>query len=159
MPTTTYTPLANLTLSAAAATVTFSSITTSTYRDLVLVSQVTGAGANVDLRLNSDTTATNYIWARINGNGATGASSTGSNRTVVNGLVGNSGTIMTFNFFDWETTDKHKPILIRADRADTATQLTSVRWANTAAITSIMLENASTGFAAGSTFALYGIAG
>jgi hypothetical protein len=65
----------------------------------------------------------------------------------------------TIHFFDYARTDKHKAILARADVHSLATEATASQWAQTAAITSIQmrLNPGTSSFAAGSTFALYGI--
>jgi len=156
MPTPTYTPLANLTLSSTAASVTFSSISQS-YRDLVLVAVTTGSQTtSISMNLNGDTTTTNYNRVYMGGSGTSATSSTATNQYIASSFTSTSQHLL--NIMDYSATDKHKTVLSRLDNAADSTRATATRWANTAAITSVqILVNAGT-FAAGSTFALYGIA-
>jgi hypothetical protein len=164
MPTPTYTPLANITLGATAASVTFGSIP-GTYRDLVLVitaRNTIGNGYEIYARINGDTnnnyptvfmgaeTSSLVSFARNTNGAATIGWSDGTN----NGIV-------VAHFLDYSTTDKHKHILSRNGNVDQAKVYAEVvRWANTSTITSIQLLNIGTPlFTAGSTFALYGIVG
>jgi len=163
MPTPTYTPLANVTLGSAAASVTFSSISQS-YRDLVLVcvpalvSGTNGMGA----RFNSDS-GSNYSYVFAAGDGSTTWTAAGTQTqiamTVYADLTTTLGTtISTLNIMDYSATDKHKTVLVRDSKASIGTSMTANRWANTSAITSIVLTPNSGSFATGSSFALYGIA-
>lgn len=156
MPTSTFTPLANLTLGSSAATVTFSSISGS-YRDLVLVAMIytTSGGSSVSFTFNSDTTAANYPRVYMYGTGSTAGSGSISDRNA--GAGETAGVQHTLNIMDYSATDKHKTTLIRYDYAAGITLAQAMRWANTSAITSLQLGTSSS-FAAGSTFALYGIA-
>jgi hypothetical protein len=157
-----YTPLANITLSSSASSVTISSITAG-YRDLVIV--LTGEGGNGDfyprLRFNGDT-ASNYSGVFARGDG----SATFTYASTENGLE--TGSIyasisdsvqITWNIMDFSATDKHKSVLVRGDRANQMTTMFAGRWASTSAITSIQLfsSNGNT-LAAGTTLAVYGIA-
>lgn len=160
MPTPTYTPLANLTLSSSAASVTFSSISQA-YRDLVLVvegSSASGA-ANNRIRFNGDSGAT-YSLARMNGNGSTTFS---DSYTSVNfptlstmNFTTTGRVIITASIMDYSATDKHKAVLARSG-SDEAVGAVALRWENTSAINSLMFYSANSTFAAGSTFSLYGI--
>jgi hypothetical protein len=156
--------LANLTLGSAQASVSFGSIPTTGYRDLrLVVNAATSAEGNIYIQVNSDT-GNNY-W-RVNMRGF-GASSTGSSHgfgggsridsNYSTGLQTTSRAINTYDFMDYSATDKHKTILIRANHSDEVDALAG-RWANTAAITSILVSaNGTTTFTAGSTFSLYGV--
>lgn len=156
-----WTPLANLTLGSAAASVTFSSIS-SAYRDLVLVANVsvTSAGNSFQLRFNGDTTASySYVSAEGNGTSAGGTSGT-SNAFVMNSWAGSlNGTlsVMKVEILDYSSTDKHKSLLGRGDNSSKNTGMNAARWANTAAINSIYCFAGGDNFSAGSTFALYGV--
>jgi hypothetical protein len=160
MPTPTYTPLANVTVAVAAASITFSSIP-ATYRDLVLVveSGSTIAGNDRNIRFNSDSGG-NYFVVEMNGSGIAPASSATSSRT--SGYIGyNNSTARTTSItqlLDYSATDKHKTSLSRFTDGSSFTGAMCNRWANTAAITSVTVFPSSSTFAAGSTFALYGIA-
>ena len=161
MPTPTYTPLANLTLSSAAASVTFSSISQA-YRDLVLVVEgwVTARTTQL-ITLNADTTDANYSSVYAYGSGASATSSSGANRWT-NEVFENSSTnrsILKLQLMDYSATDKHKTILIRADNAyPNGVEMRAMRWANTAAVTTIALTASGTTWGANTSFALYGIA-
>ena len=156
MPTPTYTSLANITLGSSASSVTFSSIP-ATYRDLVLV--VNGAGStpeNATLTFNGDTTAGNYSWVSMRGDGssATSATSTGA---LVNTYTTDRFTAI-IQVMDYSATDKHKTRLSRDDIASYHARAWASRWANTAAVTSMVYGAAGGTFNSGTTLALYGIA-
>jgi hypothetical protein len=157
LPTPTYTALANITLGSSASSVTFSSIP-ATYRDLVLVFDGTSSvGINGSVYFNSDTTAANYPYVRMNGNGSTTSSNSGNNIWFD---FQTSRSMVRVQIMDYSATDKHKTALSRWDNPSSVVGATAIRWANTAAITSLQVKdtnNAAT-FAAGTTFALYGIA-
>jgi len=157
MPTPTYTPLANITLGSAAASVTFSSITS--YRDYILVCNGTSAsGSNWSIRLNADT-GSNYSAVYMYGSGSTAGSGTEATTSALGGGVGTSISQSVFQIMDGSASDKHKTILNRTDKADDATYAWVNRWANTAAVTSIQVRCANgANFSTGSTFALYGVA-
>lgn len=157
-------PLANLTLTGNQTTVTFSSISQS-YRDLLLVSQLvmpTDNGNSFYYRFNGDS-GTNYSWVQMRGDG----SSIFSNAATTQAQIASAGSISTvptsaiFSVLDYSATDKHKTALLRANvmwSADPNVMAVVGRWANTAAITSLtIILTGATGFAAGSTFALYGV--
>lgn len=162
MPTSTYTPLANLTLSASASSVTFSSISQAN-RDLVFVfagSCLTGA-ADFYIRFNGDT-GSNYNRVFMQGDGTYTESFGNSNDTPLRVsravLAPGELTNYTMNVMDFSATDKHKTVLLRGNNSARATEAYAGRWANTSAITSItLLLGGGYSFAAGSTFSLYGI--
>jgi hypothetical protein len=157
-----YTALANVTLGSSASTVTFSSIN-SGYRDLVFVLVGTTTGtAFARMRINGDTGA-NYFTVSIEGNGSSVFSNIGSGANNIRLPVSStmeSGVNWqnTIHLLDYAATNKHKAGLQRADNASIGTNLVAFRWANTAAITSVEFAGNNNPFAAGSTFALYGIA-
>jgi len=157
MPTPTYTPLANITLGSAAASVTFSSITS--YRDYILVCNGTSAsGSNWSIRLNGDT-GSNYTAVYMYGSGSTAGSGTEATTAALGGGVGTSISQSVFQIMDASASDKHKTILNRTDKVDDATYAWANRWANTAAVTSIQVRCANgANFSTGSTFALFGVA-
>lgn len=163
MPTSTYIPMANITLGSTAASVVFSSISQS-YRDLMLVITIpSGFDANSDIRINSDTNySNNYSRIRMYGNGTSAVhdANSGSSNPAANhdfgGLRANSHTIM--QFMDYSATDKHKNILVSNAAPNNYTQALITRWASTAAITNIDLRATSQNLPVGATFALYGVA-
>lgn len=161
MPTSTYTPLANITLGSSAASVTFSSISQA-YRDLVLVVRPIAAssGDNIHYRVNSSTSG--YSWITAYGDGSsTGSGAVGSDDSFRFrwAYLSTSPTNFVTSFMDYSATDKHKTILGRGDSSGYASEMIAARWANTSAITSIYIyQENGTNFASGTTMALYGIA-
>lgn len=169
MPTPTYTPLATLTLTGSASLVTFTSISQS-YRDLVLVVNIAGLSGTPTvtgsaMRINSDS-GSNYTWVTMTGNGSSASSFTPGFTTGFDLACGNSNTpsMAQVNFLDYSATDKHKTVLQRGTQPDINTQAYAMRWASTAAISSIQLYSPDyfggtlDTWSTGSTFSLYGIA-
>jgi hypothetical protein len=166
MPTPTYTPLATVTLASGASSVTFSSIP-ATYRDLVLVSvvaQVNNTGHQ--MRANGDT-GSNYSLVQMFGDGSTATSNSGTlayfTPFVNNNPATNTGSpVMGMTqIMDYSATDKHKTILCTNSGLSGLSPMvarSAFRWANTAAITTLVAFAVSGDIAAGSTFNLYGIA-
>jgi hypothetical protein len=159
MPTPTYTALANITLGSSASSVTFSSIP-ATYRDLVLVvnTPTLPFDSQLVLRFNGDT-GSNYSRVYMETIfGGTG-SAAGTDTFAYVGAYGPDQANLIVNIMDYSATDKHKSFLARGN-GSTAAKATSLRWSNTAAITSILvkLESYSTNLPTGSTLNLFGIA-
>lgn len=161
MPTPTYTPLATVTLTSTASSVTFSSIP-QTYRDLILILEGKNSAENdVRLQVNNDT-GSNYSWLRMLGNGST----TNSTFTIPDTYAALSRgarptstvpVLIYATIIDYAQTNKHKSVLSRANHAVNGTEALSSRWANTSALTSIKIEVFGGQWASGSTFSLYGI--
>lgn len=153
--------LANVTLGSSASTVTFSSIA-GTYRDLMLVVSASAAASNSYLiRLNGDT-GSNYYSVVAEGNGSSTGSGSHSATTSLFSTYNYNAVSTTFgsyvhHFIDYSATDKHKTVLGRVNDSSQVTSMVAGRWANTNAITSIQIRTFSSTFAAGSTFALYGV--
>jgi hypothetical protein len=165
VPTPTYTPLATQTLTSAASTVTFSSIP-ATYRDLILIysAAITDGGTNrfLQMTFNSDTTLTNYTNVAMAGTGSVANSASFTNFGIAphyfSDLPPNVGeSSMVLQVLDYSATDKHKTVLSRSSRGNFGVTATASRWADTAAISQMVLGlNAST-WKIGSTFSLYGV--
>lgn len=160
MPTPTYDLIASNVLTSSASSVTFSSIP-ATYRDLVLVMQPSASSSNSGMagRVNNDS-GSNYNIVRMYGTGSSSASNSYTAQSSFD--FGNSsaadGDLHIIQFMDYSATDKHKTILCRFNNA--AGGFPSVwayaqRWANTAAINTIVISSGTIG--SGSTFYLYGI--
>lgn len=150
-----YVPLANLTLSATAASVTFSSIS-SAYRDLVLVINCsTTAGGAVTITINGDATVGNYLNARMNGSGSAATSGSGGGLFVTSSA--SNDRFIQLDFLDYSLTNKHKTFLVKHSAPSTWAEGRIQRWTNTSAITSILLGASGTTFTVGSSFALYGV--
>lgn len=152
-------PLANVTLTGTATTVTFSSISQA-YRDLMLVATPIAAttGNAARMRFNNDT-GSNYSWVQMIGDGTSVTSNNNASTTELVGIqaeTARSNTII--HVFDYSATNKHKAVLTRASNPSAIVLATSQRWASTSAVTTINLfMTGGTSFAAGTTFALYGV--
>lgn len=154
----TYTPIATTTLSSAAPTVTFSSIS-GTYTDIVLVANVTNAVGddNFLLTLNGDT-GSNYSVTRLYGDGSTVSSSRATSQTIAQiGGFGTTVTTIRANIMGYSNTTTYKTILTRNDRGTNYAGATVDLWRSTAAVTSILISTSGSNFSIGSTFTLYGI--
>jgi hypothetical protein len=152
----TYEPIATTTLGSTQTSVTFNSF--SGYTDLVLVASVSssGGGGVASLRFNGDS-GSNYSDTYMYGNGTTAASGRDVSQTVMSaGDYPSSGTfsVNIYNFQNYSNSTTNKTVLMR--HSTNGVTVASVGlWRNTAAITSIVLSSG--GYAAGSTFTLYGI--
>lgn len=158
MPTPTYVPLGNITLSNSASQITFGSIPTS-FKDLVLVIKgaFTGSGEGYFyLDFNGDTGA-NYNRVVMYANGSTASSATFANLIPI--TLRDSQSQHLSHIMDYSSTDKHKVVLTRNDTSADLFALVG-RWANTAAINSVRIRAyAAYSLATGTTISLYGIAG
>jgi hypothetical protein len=156
----TYTPIASITLGAAAASVTFNSIP-QTYTDLVIVSQakLTTNTRAVIMRFNNDT-GSNYSLTRVYGDGATAYSDrfTGQDGIDVAFISPSNWNISRHNIQNYSNSTTYKTTLGRWDDSAAYSVLMSGLWRSTSAITSMSLTVADT-FVSGSTFDLYGILG
>lgn len=158
MPTPTYDLIASNVLTSPASSVTFSSLPSS-YRDLIIVTEILGSGGNADanVRFNSDT-GSNYPYVLASGNGSVVSSGSGTGDMLYGQTASTTVRATTFfQVFDYAQTDKHKSVLQRRDRADTATSMIAARWASTSAINSVTILTSSNNFASGSSFYIYGI--
>lgn len=160
-----YVPLANITLSSNAASVTFSSISQA-YKDLVVVGRLNATVTNSYLQSRVNNDATNK-YSEVVALGISG--SPVASYAYLDGQsmyfyypswIGTSGNV-TFiaNYFDYTSTSVHKNILTRGNSTVTGVDMVNHRWGSTSAITSISFYPDSGFFTAGSTFALYGISG
>lgn len=163
MATSTEVAIATQTLGSAAASITFSSIS-SAYTDLRVVLVCTNvSGADTYLRFNGDT-ATNYSVTTLTGDGTTAASGRLSSITGLdpNSTVGNTSTtvpsLLTWDIFSYAgATNKTALLTASEDFNGSGTVIRAAGlWSNTAAITSIAITPSSN-FNAGTTATLYGI--
>ena len=159
MATPAWSPLATTTLSSSASSVTFGSIP-SGYRDLVLIVEALGnasSAANALVTFNSDS-GSNYPYVGMSGNGSTAISFTGTSTSISGfGSDGTTRVLSLFQINDYSATDKHKTVLVRANRPDSVVQARAARWANTSAITTVTItDNLANGYSVGSTFSLWG---
>jgi hypothetical protein len=152
------TSLATITLGTAQATVTFGSIPQG-YRDLRLV--IAGANSNASalfIRMNGDTGA-NYNDVSMYGDGSTTGSSPRSN--ISSGYIASTdaatSNVATVDIMDYSATDKHKSWLARGNASGSRVESRAGRWANTAAVTSLLVNTDTNTFSIGCVFSLYGI--
>jgi hypothetical protein len=154
--------IATTTLGTAAASITFSSIS-SAYTDLRIVFVGTGtASSNCQIRFNSDSTST-YSQTALYGTGAAAGSSRNSDTafyfTYYTNLSTTIPTLRTMDIFSYAGST-YKTCLT-TENSDLNGSGSVVRtaglWPVTSAITSILLLNPSSTFAAGTTATLYGI--
>jgi hypothetical protein len=153
------TPIAWQSLASNVTSVTLSSIP-GTYRDLrlVITPKAITSAFTLGWNVNGDA-GSNYYEVYALGTGSTTASGTSSANS---GFYFNyaqaeltNASVFTFDFLDYAATDKHKAILVRGSDASSGVEMRASRWASTAAITSLVFAGGT--FAAGSTFALYGV--
>lgn len=160
----TYEPIATTTLSSAASSITFSSIS-STYTDLRLVLVVKNFTAstgsvNIGLVFNGDT-GSNGSTTRLIGDGSTATSSRSSNNTAVCRLQTEASTslpaFLTWNIFSYAGSTNKTALGESSSDLNGSGQVTrSVGlWRNTSAITSVEISGPE--MAIGTTATLYGI--
>ncbi len=156
--TATYDKIASATGTGSAGDITFSSIP-STYTDLVLVANIfTTANANQTFRVNGSSSGYGNTW--LTGNGSTAVSGRNSSNnsitTQVNIFAGSTEPAFTvMNFMNYANTTTYKTVLTRTSRASQATEAFVGLWANTAAISSIVISGGT--FTTNAVFTLYGI--
>lgn len=158
----TMTPIATQTLTADAASVTFSSLPQG-YTDLMLVINSKGSVTNYPaIRVNGDT-GTNYSRTYLTGNGT--AASSGRDTTIslayINANSGNDTSnfnyVGTAHFMNYSNTTTYKTFLGRSSNAGSGADATVNLWRSTAAITSITALLNTGNYSTGSIFTLYGI--
>jgi hypothetical protein len=155
--------------------VTFSSIP-STYKHLQVRclskdSYVSGTAevTTAIMAINGDNTGANYKYHYLQGDG-TAASAAASGTAVTQIWAGSYGATSAYaasiiDIHDYASTTKNKTIRsvaggeLNVVNTNSKSFLFSGLWINTAAITSLRFDALVSGFAAGSTFALYGIKG
>jgi hypothetical protein len=155
----TYTPLANVTLSSAQGSYTFSSISQS-YTDLILVIDTFGSLANCNLRLNNDS-GSNYYSETLNGDGSTRSSSKNGPDDRLYGTYTSGYPIQIWEFFNYSNTTTRKPVIWRNNQTGSGGQNWVVSgnydWNSTSAITSIYVFPGSASLPSGTIMSLYGI--
>jgi hypothetical protein len=118
--------------------------------------------SDVLMRFNSDS-GSNYSATILTGDGSSASSArrTSSTSVILNYfdfLNSTTATQFNVNIQNYSNATTNKTALVRANRANQATEAVVGLWRNTAAITQIDLTPSSSSFAVGSTFSLYGIA-
>jgi hypothetical protein len=115
------------------------------------------------MRFNSDS-GSNYSATILGGDGSSAYSARRTNSTSVicnyfDFLNSTTATQYNISIQNYSNATTYKPVLVRANRADQATEAIVGIWrATPAAITQIDLTPSSSSFATGSTFTIYGIA-
>ena len=157
----TYEPIATTTLGSAAASITFSSIT-SAYTDLriVLRHQLITSDGFVYFTFNGDT-GTNYSYTQLRGDGASATSSRNTNVTALQRIYSYIAqpAMSLIDIFSY-TGSTNKTVLYtsEADQNGSGNVLRLVGlWRSTSAITSITLTGINGNLATGTTATLYGI--
>ena len=163
------------TLGSAQASITFGSGGTlpQTYKHLQIrgIARAASGGVNaIAIRLNGDTGA-NYAWHLLYGSGSGSAQAAAGSSTATalmsyqanptNDGTGVFGATIT-DVLDYSNSNKNTTVRNLSGRDGNGTGeigLWSALWNNTAAVTSLTLISSGANFAAGSSFALYGIKG
>ena len=154
MATTAWVAIGSITLDSTASSVTFSSIPAD-YRDLVLVIAGTSAtSSDMEIRFNGDSGA-NYSSLYMLGNGSSTSSGTGGTTSIGIGLMNSTQTNALIQIMDYSATDKHKTVLNRENNSSYVFAQAG-RWANTAAITTVLVQKTSGTFDVNCTVSLYG---
>ena len=167
----TYTLISSNTLSSSAASVTFSSIP-STYTDLVvrISARTDRATTSTGIRLTfNGSSAANYSYTYVLGNGSAASSSFTSNNTLATFGSVNAATSTANTFSSHElyipsyNASQNKPFSSSNafENNTTAAEVSAYAnlWSNTSAISSITFTQAGSGtsFVTGSSFYLYGV--
>jgi len=166
----TYTPIATYTSSGSTAVFTFSSIP-QTYTDLIISFYARDTFSinlhEVLIRLNGDS-GSNYSNTRLYGDGSSSYSTRNTNLTgyypgplpAASATAGVFGS-QTLHFMNYSNTTTYKSALARtaSDLNGSGQSVLSVSmWRNTAAISSILMQNTDgTNYVSGTTITLYGI--
>ena len=168
-----YESIETYTLGSAQSTVTFNTIP-STYKHLQLrmITRSSGSGGSfVNVKVNGDTTGSNYARHILFGNGggtAGAAASTGSTITNLGKIADASDSASIFGTFvldilDYQNASKYKTFRSLGGydaNGSGEVDFNSILWMNTNAISSVTFtEYSGYNFTANSQFALYGIKG
>lgn len=156
----TYVPIQAITLSATAASVTFTGIP-QTYTDLVLVNTGTfNTGDNgFALTFNSDS-GSNYSTTYLYGDGTSALSTRASNQTSINaGRLNTSFGLGITHIMNYTNTTTNKTVLSRGNSGALVNANVGLWRATPQAITSLTISVPAgiSNFSIGSTFTLYGI--
>lgn len=163
MPTPTYTPLATITLSGNASSVTFSNISQA-YTDLVITSSSNSNALSwLLLRANPITFVHNHInlFSRA-GYGNYTTSVTNSEEIVTN-IYSEGSTLRRSTIthvLDYSRTDRHKQILMRHSDSQSNYSYQGMAYGHfrtNSAITSLTIVSEGSTFTAGSSFSLFGV--
>lgn len=160
MPTT-YDPIYNQTLSAAAATVTLNNFSQA-YTDLICVigygSNSVG-GQNLLMQLNGDTTTTYSNTRLVYGGGGVGSFRDSNSSTINIGAIYGTAAALTHitHILNYTNTTTFKTVVVRTATTDNVGCHVGLWRATPQAVTSITFSSSGGNFQVGSTFTLYGI--
>jgi hypothetical protein len=163
MPTT-YEPIETTTLGSAAASYTFSGIS-SAYTDLVLIANATAASIdNLVIQFNGDNVS-NYSWTTLGGNGTAASSNRGTSTNLpyvqYESGVNTTPNFVQINIMNYSNATTFKTAICHGSHdynGSGGVDATVVLWRSTAAITSVkILTRGAVNLATGSKFTLYGI--
>lgn len=154
----TYEPIATANGTGSSGVVTFSSIP-ATYTDLIVASNIIGdANSAVRIRLNGDTTDSNYSYILLYGTASVAGS---TNNTASQIYIGHANTstpnasVISLN--NYSNTTTFKTVLSRGNQVNQFVSAVVGLWRNTAAINSVTIVMDSGNFTTGATFTIYGI--
>jgi hypothetical protein len=156
-------PLYSTTLASAVSSVTIAGLPQG-YRDLRLIvsGTVSSGTSNTGVQLNGDA-GSNYTVVAMEGNGSVASAANGALTFMTASInspdMTTSLNVVTFDIFDYSQSDKQKTSLARGSNTNQGISAVANRWANTAAVTSIVVKPNSSTFASGTTINLYAIQG
>ena len=157
-----YESIASVNGTGASNTITFSSIP-ATYKHLQIRGILVGTASDtVSVSYNSDTTATNYYYHRLQGTGSAANAAAGNIRRLFDS-AGSGSNYLAFvvDILDYANTNKYKTTRSLSGydaNGSGVIDLESNLWSNTAAISTIALNlTGGVYFSTASSFALYGI--
>lgn len=152
-------PLASFTLTSAQASVVFTGIPQSGFKDLRIVISAKNTASAQGLRAQfNDDTGSNYTHVVMYGTGASAISAASGALTYADlGVNRTTDTAAGVDIMDYNATNKHKTVLVRSSNASELVLAYANRWASTNAITKIMISASADSLTAGSTFNLYGV--
>jgi len=130
----------------------------------------TGEATDTTITFNNDT-AQNYRNHQLRGNGTSAVAAAPANATysmgalvtMIYGTATNMFGVSIIDIHDYASTTKYKTVRgfsggdLNSGTTTSNLRLGSGLWMSTSAITSVQIQAVVSGFAAGSTFALYGI--
>ena len=155
----TYEPISTNTLSSAASSVTFSSISGS-YTDLIIIqNSQSSAGGYTQITFNSDT-GSNYSNTQVSSGASVPGTDRSSNFTYIQSGYSSGSVRITHihQIMNYSNSTTYKTTIMRWNDTSDSVGASVGLWRNTAAITSITLTQAGGNYSTGSTFTLYGIA-
>jgi hypothetical protein len=153
----TYVPLANFTATGTTTSVTFNNLPSSGYRDLVLVMRPKANDVNsMNFQINGNGSLLNGV--RLYEAGSVGSNTYFGNSAEMS-YVSSNEALLTYEFLDYNQTDKLKTILIKEYEPARFIGYRVYCWTSTAAITNFSLTPGAWPLVAGASFELYGVAG